>query len=51
MKRHYRHMTPMAAQVIRDLYFIGKLKQWQIGLMFGIKQGSVSRIVSDQVWA
>ena len=49
-KRHYRHMNPRAARVIRDLYFIGKLKQHEIGRMFGLRQGSVSRIVSGQVW-
>lgn len=36
--------------VIRDLYFVGKLKQYEIGRMFGLRQGSVSRIVSGQVW-
>ena len=49
-KRRYRQMTPRAATVIRDLYFVGRLKQHEIGRMFDIKQGSVSRIVSDQVW-
>lgn len=49
-KRHYRHMNPRAARVIRDLYFIGKLKQHEIGRMFGLRQGSVSKIVSGQVW-
>lgn len=51
MKRYYRHSTPMTARVIRDLYFVGKLKQHEIGRMFGLRQGSVSRIVSGQVWA
>jgi DNA-binding MarR family transcriptional regulator len=50
-KRHYRDMTPKAARVIRDLYFVGKLKQREIGRMFGIRQHSVSRIVSGQVWS
>ena len=35
--------------VIRDLYFVGKLKQREIGRMFGLRQNSVSRIVSGQV--
>ena len=51
MKRWYRHMTPRSAAVIRDLYFVGKLKQHEIARMFGIKQNSVSRIVSGQVWS
>jgi len=50
-KSYYRHMTPKAAQTIRQLYFVGKLKQREIGKMFGIKQHIVSRIISGQVWA
>ena len=43
-------MTPEIAAFIRWLYFKGKLKQRQIGEMIGLRQGSVSRIVSGQVW-
>ena len=50
-KSRYRNMTPRAAQVIRELYFVGRLKQHEIGRMFGLRQHSVSRIVSGQVWA
>lgn len=50
-KKHYRDMTPKVAAVMRDLYFIGRLKQREIGRMFGKRQGSVSRIVSGQVWS
>lgn len=49
--KRYRHMSARAASVIRDLYFVGKLKQHEIGRMFGIRQNSVSRIVSGQVWS
>jgi DNA-binding transcriptional regulator LsrR (DeoR family) len=49
-KRFYRNSSPRVAAVIRDLYFVGKLKQWQIGKMFGMRQHSVSRIVSGRVW-
>lgn len=49
-KSRYRNMSPMAARVIRELYFVGKMKQREIGRMFGLRQGSVSRIVSGQVW-
>lgn len=49
-KRYYRDMTPLAAKTIRQLYFEGKLKQREIAWLFGIAQGSVSRIVSSQVW-
>jgi DNA-binding transcriptional regulator LsrR (DeoR family) len=43
-------MTPLAARMIRELYFVGKLKQAQIAKAFGIRQNSVSRIVSGLVW-
>ena len=49
--RRYRHMSPLAARAIRDLYFVGKLKQHELARMFGIGQGSVSRIVSGQTWS
>ena len=50
-KTRYRHMTPRAASAIRALYFVGKLKQHEIARMFGIRQNTVSRIVSGQVWS
>ena len=49
-KRFYRGMSPLAARAIRDLYFVGKLRQTDLARMFGIRQNSVSRIVSGQVW-
>lgn len=49
-KTYYRHMTPMAAKAIRDLYFIGKFKQRELAHGFSLRQSSVSRIVSGQVW-
>lgn len=49
-KSHYRNMTPLKAQLIRVLYFNRLLNQREIGELFGIPQGSVSRIVSGQVW-
>ena len=49
-KRYYRHMSPLAARAIRELYFVGKLKQREIGRLFGIKQNTVSRIISGLVW-
>ena len=45
-----RGMTPLAARVMRELYFVGKLRQTDLARMFGIRQSSVSRIVSGQVW-
>jgi len=38
-----------AAQ-IRDLYFSRQKKQTELAVMFGLAQGSVSRIISGQVW-
>ncbi len=51
-KRFYRHMTPERAAEIRRLYFsqYGRITQREIGERFGMPQGSVSRIVSGQVW-
>ena len=50
-KRHYRHMTREKADMIRELYFSGKGTQKQLGEKYGIRQGTVSRIISGQVWA
>lgn len=49
-KRFYKHSSPLVAKAVRDLYFIGRLKQHEIGKIFGLRQCSVSRIVSRQVW-
>jgi predicted transcriptional regulator len=46
----YRHSTPLMARVMRDLYFVGKLRQIDLARMFGIRQSSVSRIISGKVW-
>jgi len=50
MKTHYRNMTFSKAQEIRYLYFIERKKQKEIAEQFQIRQGSVSRIISDMVW-
>lgn len=49
-KRFYRHMNPVIAQMIRQLYFTRRMNQPQLAAFFRIKQNSVSRIVSGQVW-
>ena len=49
-KRYYRHSSPIMARAARELYFVGRLKQHQIARMFGLRQHSVSRIVSGQTW-
>ena len=49
-KRFYKQMDRETAEFIRELYFIGRHKQKDIGAVFGITQGSVSRIVAGLVW-
>ncbi len=51
MKRNYRHMSRQIAEQIRDLYFSRWFKQAEIAELYGIRQHSVSRIVSGKVWA
>lgn len=50
-KRFYKHSSPLVGRMVRELYFTGRLKQREIGRMFQLSQGNVSRIVSGQVWA
>ncbi len=49
-KRHYRHTNPVVAKMIRELYFSRKMKQAELAALFRLTQGSISRIVSNQVW-
>lgn len=49
-KSYYKNMTQEKAEFARFLYFKGKLKQREIAGLLGIKQNSVSRIISGQVW-
>lgn len=49
-KMFYRNMTRQKADRIRVLYFERKWRQQQIATLFDIKQNTVSRIVSGQVW-
>ncbi len=50
-KSTYRHMSRAKAYEIRRRYFAREATQAQLAQLFGIRQGSVSRIVSGQVWA
>jgi DNA-binding transcriptional regulator LsrR (DeoR family) len=43
-------MTPEKADEIRRLYFSRKKKQAELAAMFGIRQNTVSRIISGMVW-
>lgn len=44
-------MTPERAAEIRRRYFARQAKQSELAREFGLAQSSVSRIVSQQVWA
>jgi DNA-binding transcriptional regulator LsrR (DeoR family) len=46
----YLDMTREKAEEIRRAYFAGRVTQTQIAERYGIRQGTVSRIVSGQVW-
>ena len=39
------------AREIRQLYFARRFKQVELASMYGITQGQVSRIISDQLYA
>ena len=49
-KRYYKTMNYAKAELMRSLYFSRQKKQAELAEMFGIRQGSVSRIVSGKVW-
>jgi len=49
-KKFYRSMTPAKATEIRRRYFAREAKQAELAREFGIGQGSISRIISGQVW-
>ena len=49
-KRYYRHMTREKAQEIRQRYFSRQANQTQLAQEYGVKQHTISRIVSGQVW-
>lgn len=50
-KRRYRHMTPEKAQEIRRRYFRREATQAKLAEEYGIKQNTVSRIVSGITWS
>lgn len=49
-KSRYRHMTPAKAVEIRRAYFSREATQPQLAKRFGLRQNSVSRIVSGLSW-
>lgn len=50
-KRSYRNMNRAKAEEVRHQYFRLRLKQREIAEIHGIRQNTVSRIVSGMVWA
>ncbi len=50
-KAHYRHMTREKAQEIRRRYFSREANQSQLAREYDVRQNTISRIVSGQVWA
>lgn len=44
-------MTRAKAQEIRRAYFAREAKQAELAAKYGVKQNTISRIVSEQVWA
>lgn len=49
-KRYYRHMTPEKAEAIRRAYFAREANQRELAERYGIRQHTVSRIVSGLTW-
>lgn len=44
-------LTAAAVAEIREQYAIGELYQWQLGIMHGVRQNTISRIVTEARWA
>ena len=49
-KQNYRGMNQERAQKIRELYLQRAATQKQLAERFGVSQGTIRKIVSDQVW-
>lgn len=50
-KQNYWGMNQERAQKIRELYLQRAATQKQLAERFGVSQGTISKIISDQVWA
>jgi DNA invertase Pin-like site-specific DNA recombinase len=50
-KMRYRHMTPEVAAAIRAAYRPRVVTQQMLADRYGLRQHTVSRIISRQVWA
>jgi len=49
-KRNYRHMDRQKAEEIRRRYFAREANQPQLAREYGVRQNTISRIISGQVW-
>lgn len=49
-KTHYRGMTRQKAEEIRRAYFAREARQRELAERYGIRQNTVSRIISGLVW-
>jgi hypothetical protein len=49
-KRFYKHMNPVIAAMIRELYFGRQMNQSELARFFLLSQGNISKIVSNQIW-
>lgn len=49
-KRHYRNMDRMKAVEIRRAYFAREATQAELASRYGVRQNTISRIVSGLVW-
>ena len=50
-KRYYRHMTAEKAEAIRRAYFAREANQRELAERYGVRQGTVSKIISEQTWS
>jgi len=50
-KSHYRHMNRAVAEEMRRRYFARQANQPQLAREYGVRQNTVSRIVSGITWA
>jgi hypothetical protein len=50
-KAHYRQMNRATAEAIRKAYFSRQAKQAELAAIYGVRQNTISRIVSGLVWA
>ena len=49
-KTHYRHSCPRIAREIRDLYFKARFRQTELARLYGLAQGTVSKMISGITW-